>query len=65
MRHLPPRWRGCAHTPNSSAAPTSWPEVLDVAAEPGYVRQRRIAEQQGSLEAVTRDLVERWPLGAG
>ena len=60
-----PKWPGCAHTPNSSAAPTSWPRSWT--SQPNRIRapQRRIAEQQGSLEAVTRDLVERWPLGAG
>jgi carboxylate-amine ligase len=37
--------------------------VPALAAEPGYVRQRRIAEQTGSLTAVTEDLVLRWPSG--
>ena len=37
--------------------------VLEVAGDPGYVRQRRIAHETGDLDAVTRDLVQRWPHG--
>ncbi len=37
--------------------------VPDVAADPGYARQRRIAAASGSLAAVTRELVEGWPYG--
>lgn len=35
--------------------------VPGIADEPGYLRQRRIAEQCGSLDDVTADLVARWP----
>jgi carboxylate-amine ligase len=47
-----------AHRLGCAAELAAVPAVAD---QPGYVRQRAIAREHGTLDAVTQDLVDRWP----